>query len=163
MTTKSRVINSKYFEYKKLGAIGTFIGYTDKLKPSLFYGKPEKENVIWLQSKETNKMSKWNLDLSSILIDDETNEIISWTYLLDDKYAKKFPELIGKQILIIFNRQPDKKVYKMEIERFQKVYLNIKASSKEEAWDKVLKMWQKNKIKFDDTRDDLRCVNFDDL
>ena len=102
---KSRVINSKYFEYEKLGAIGTFIGRTSILKPSLFYGIPEKENVIWFQDKDTNKMSKWDLDVSKAIIDDENGKYVSWTYVLDKKFYNKFPLLIDKQLLIIFDRK----------------------------------------------------------
>ena len=99
---KSRVINSKYFVYYE----DCFVGYTSELKPSLFYGIPEKENVIWFQSKETNKMSKWLLDKTNV---DDNGKYISWTYLLDKKYADKFPELKRKELIVIFDKEPLKK------------------------------------------------------
>lgn len=100
---KSRVINSKHFHKQLIGDIPVYVGYTSELKPSLFYGNTEKENVIWLQLKETNKMCKFDLDLDSILEDDDTHKPAVWTYKINEKFKKKFPELIDTQVWILFD------------------------------------------------------------
>lgn len=100
---KSRVINSKHFHKHFIGDITLYVGYTSELKPSLFYGNTEKENVIWLQLKETNKMCKFDLDLDSILENEDTHKPAVWTYKINEKFKKKFPELIDTQIWILFD------------------------------------------------------------
>lgn len=95
---KSRVINSKHFELSG----NTYIGYTSVLKPSLFYGIPKRENIIWFQLQETNKMSKW------ILTDqNDACGLVRWKYTIDPKFGTKFPELKDYEIHIIFDRVPE--------------------------------------------------------
>ena len=92
---KSRVINTKNFEWNKENK--QFIGYTSKLKPSLFYGNKEREGYIWLQSQWTNKMSKWILQNETM----KDNQIEKWEFVPDNKFVEKFPNL--KDYILIVN------------------------------------------------------------
>ena len=91
---KSRVINSKHMIEHKNG----YTGYTSRLKPSLFYGNPQEENVIWLQDSHTNKMAKFILDE---VIGEEKGMI--WIYKPTQKFLDKFPHLEDKTIKIHFD------------------------------------------------------------
>ena len=91
---KSRVINSKHMLEHKNG----YDGWTSKLKPSLFYGVPSEENVIWLQDVHTNKMAKFILDE---VIGEEKGMI--WIYKSTQKFIDKFPHLEGKTLTIHFD------------------------------------------------------------
>lgn len=95
---KSRVINSKHLIENSYG----YIGYSSRLKPSLFYGVPAEEGIIWLQDSHTNKMAKFILD-----------EIIGegqgmvWIYKPTEKFIKKFPSLEGKTFTVHFDLWQD--------------------------------------------------------
>jgi len=94
---KSRVINTKNFTWDKEHK--QFIGYTSKLKPSLFYGNKEKEGYIWLQSQWTNKMSKWSLKNET----KKNNQIDKWIFVPEDKYLEKFPNLKDYTLVVNFD------------------------------------------------------------
>ena len=73
-------------------------GWTSRLKPSLFYGNPDIENIIWLQDKHTNKMAKFVLDE----IKGQEKGMI-WIYKPTQKFIDKFPHLEGKTLIIHFD------------------------------------------------------------
>ena len=87
---KSRVINTKHLESVSDG----YLGYTSKLKPSLFYGNPATEGIVWLQDFATNKMSFWKLDKDDLRI---------WTYKPTEKFINKFPHLKDKTFTVKFD------------------------------------------------------------
>lgn len=91
---KSRVINTKHLIESSEG----YLGYTSKLKPSLFYGNPDLEGVAWLQDRHTNKMSYWKL-----LKDEEIDGLRTWIYVPTEKFVKKFPNLKGKTFTVKFD------------------------------------------------------------
>lgn len=91
---KSRVINTKHMTEHTKG----YTAWTSHLKPSLFYGNPQEENVIWLQDSHTNKMAKFILDE---VIGEEKGMI--WIYKPTQKFIDKFPHLEGKTIKIHFD------------------------------------------------------------
>lgn len=91
---KSRVINSKHLIENRYG----YIGYTSKLKPSLFYGDINTESHLFLQDSHTNKMAKFMLDE---VIGEEKGMI--WIYKPTQKFIDKFPHLEGKTIKIHFD------------------------------------------------------------
>ena len=91
---KSRVINTKYF----IDTGKEFHGYCSQLKPSLFYGVPEEENTIWVQSQKTNKMACFKL---WVIIGKEKG--MKWIYKPTLKYVNKFPELNWKSLIIHFD------------------------------------------------------------
>ena len=95
---KSRVINTKHLTYEEYG----YLGLTSNLKPSLFYGYPVREGEVYLQDKDTNKMSHWVLD-EEIIHKDE-NGILIWIYKPDKKSIAKFPELEGKIFRVVFDQ-----------------------------------------------------------
>ena len=95
---KSRVINSKHLIENSYG----YIGYSSRLKPSLFYGVPAEEGIIWLQDSHTNKMAKFILDE----IIGEGQGMI-WIYKPTEKFIKKFPSLEGKTFTVHFDLWQD--------------------------------------------------------
>lgn len=95
---KSRVINTKHMIETNDG----WIGYTSKLKPSLFYGYPPDESVIWLQSQHTNKMACFKL---AEIIGEGQGMI--WIYKPTEKFIKKFPSLEGKTFTVHFDLWQD--------------------------------------------------------
>ncbi len=92
---KSRVINTKHLIKTP---DGDYQGLTSKLKPSLFYGNPETEGIVWLQDQASNKMSKWNLTNQK-----QVDGKIVWVYTVDKKYVSKFPTLEGKTFTVTFD------------------------------------------------------------
>lgn len=48
-------------------------------------------------------MCKFDLDLDSILENEDTNKPAVWTYKINEKFKKKFPELIDTQVWILFD------------------------------------------------------------
>ena len=92
---KSRVINTKHLIKTP---DGHYQGLTSELKPSLFYGNPEFEGIVWLQDQVTNKMSKWSLTDKK-----QVDGKIVWTYTVDKKYVSKSPNLEGKTFMVTFD------------------------------------------------------------
>jgi hypothetical protein len=97
---KSRNINSKHFERVPEG----YVGYTSKLRPSLFYGNPKFEGTIWLQDFETNKMSHWELTS-----DEKIDGVRTWVYEPTKKTLKKHPEVEGLTLTVYFDMVQDTK------------------------------------------------------
>lgn len=95
---KSRVINTKHLTYEEYG----YLGLTSNLKPSLFYGYPVREGEVYLQDKDTNKMSHWVLNEETIHKDE--NGTLIWIYKPDKKSIAKFPELEGKIFHVVFDQ-----------------------------------------------------------
>lgn len=95
---KSRVINTKHL----IEDNGNFIGYTSKLKPSLFYAVPEEEGKVWIQSKRTNKMACFKLEE---IVGKEQGMI--WIYKPLQKFIDKFPSLEGKTFTVHFDLWQD--------------------------------------------------------
>lgn len=106
---KSRVINTKHFEESPNG----YIGYTSKLKPSLFYGNKDIEGYLYVQNFDTNKMSKW------ILSEEKMNDgkIVYWIYVPDNKSLKNFPELENKKLIVHFDSRAIKNMARKKYNR----------------------------------------------
>lgn len=95
---KSRVINTKHMIETEDG----WVGYTSKLKPSLFYAVPEEEGKVFLQSKHSNKMACFKLEE---IIGKEQDMI--WIYRPLQKFIDKFPSLEGKTFTVHFDLWQD--------------------------------------------------------
>ena len=95
---KSRVLNTVHLHQEG----NNYIGYTDELKPSLFNTNKKivrDESFLWIQNKESMKMSYWIQD-DSQTVENERERI--WVYLPQKKYIRKFPELDGQKLTIIW-------------------------------------------------------------
>ena len=97
---KARNINTKHLSKTSEG----YIGYTSKLKPSLFYGNPKLENDLWIQDYESNTMTHWVL--SSITT---FEGVPAWEYVPREKTLKKHPEVEGLTVTIVFDVIQDTK------------------------------------------------------
>lgn len=95
---KSRVINTKHTIETNEG----WVGYSSKLKSSLFYGYPPDESVTWIQSQHTNKMACFKL---AEIIGEGQGMI--WIYKPTEKFIKKFPSLEGKTFTVHFDLWQD--------------------------------------------------------
>ena len=91
---KSRVINTKHMIETNEG----WVGYSSKLKPSVFYGYHPDESVTWIQSQHTNKMACFKL---AEIIGEGQGMI--WIYKPTEKFIKKFPSLEGKTFTVHFD------------------------------------------------------------
>ena len=111
---KSRVINTKHFEQQN----NQYIGYTSKLKPSLFYGNKEIEGYLFVQDFETNKMSKWLLTDEKL----DGKKIIWWCYQPCEKDIKKNPSLHGKKLVIYFDSRKIKELAYRKYKRISSEY-----------------------------------------
>ena len=92
---KSRVVNTKHF--KLLEDEKKFVCCTNDLKPSLFNTNKKisrDESYLWIQSKVTNKMSKWVVQNE---ICKELNGIKHYytIYIPEQKWITKFPDIEG--------------------------------------------------------------------
>lgn len=95
---KSRVLNTTHLHQE--GNI--YIGYTDELKPSLFNTNKKihrDESFLWIQNKESMKMSYWIQDETQTI---DTDEKRIWVYIPQEKFIHKFPELEGQKLIIIW-------------------------------------------------------------
>jgi len=95
---KSRVINTKHLVESEEG----WVGYTSRLKSSLFYGYVVTESVTWLQSQHTNKMACFKL--AEIIGEGEG---MIWIYKPTQKFTDKFPVLEGKTFTVHFDLWQD--------------------------------------------------------
>jgi len=122
---KSRVINTKHFDC--IENEKTYIGYTSKLKPSLFFGNKPLEGYLWVQDFTSNKMSKWEL----IREEKDEEKILRWTYAPNERFIAKFPQIEGWKLIVHFD---SRKIKELAFNKYKKISEEYVAG-KTKRWD----------------------------